>query len=339
MKEYEFVEEPFTLEEKTGKVPFVLVWKKIRVQKTEVAIPVIVTYGIYPKIHVNDSDLIERLEKYAFIDATGYSFLDGEYYAKKIVDPNELASVLSANKNIKVVDSHEYSFVFSDGAKITSKTDCWFKCEPIQWHVLEDKLHFVSKNGSMRLVDEPRYLVSTMILDAYRFNERYEGKNQKGFFANNYSNSEIRSWLNDEFYRKAFGLSDKSFILNTRVENGALTTSSSTNRYACADTHDNIYLPSYKDYTENTVDYPNKASKYCEVTDWAKGNYANYDRSGSYEGNGWYLTRSPNDLYLDLSYFVDFVSSDGLLDYYYFVDYEGFGVRPAITITLPWSKY
>ncbi len=90
LSELKGLDEPCTPEEKTGKVPYIWEWKEIDFQKTKVQIPYIITYGLYPQSHVDDSDLISRLEKYAFIDETGWYFLDGEYYAKKTVDPKNL---------------------------------------------------------------------------------------------------------------------------------------------------------------------------------------------------------------------------------------------------------
>ncbi len=200
------------------------------------------------------------------------------------------------------------SYKFGDGTEIVDGATYWFKCEPIEWKILS------SDNGTYSLV-------STVLLDAHRYASS----------SNNYKESEIRSWLNKDFYNAAFSL-DSSYIQKTTVDNSASTTDSSSNYYACENTNDKVYLLSYQDY-KNTTYFPDVASRYCKLTDYAKANGAYYySRSGSsYNGNGYYLTRSPYRHYDSGDAWL--VNVDGSL-YGGSVSYSRYGVRPAITITI-----
>ena len=205
----------------------------------------------------------------------------------------------------KSANPYSSSDTFNDGTTIVKGTEYWFKCEPIEWKIL------TSSDGSYSLV-------STVLLDAHRYDSGY----------NNYKNSEIRSWLNDDFLNTAFNL-DSSHIQTTTVDNSASTTNSSSNTYACANTEDKIYLLSYKDYLNADYGFSTSTSssttRTCKPTDYALANYCY-----QYNGNGNYWTRSP---YSNSSDHAWYVYGGGDLDYDRVYD-AGSGVRPALTINL-----
>ncbi len=278
------------------------VWEETENGKKLGVIPTIdetnktVSYGLYPQTHVDDSVTISALDALTSAKNNGWYLYDGEYYAKKTAFP------------------YDSSCVFDDGTKIVSDTTYWFKCEPIKWNILE------SANGTYSLV-------SSMLLDAHRYNEYWSGT-KNGVYANNYEKSEIREWLNGTFYDTAFGLDD-SLIQETVVDNSASTTNSSTNDYASDDTADKVYLLSYQDYM-NTNHFADDVSRYCKVTDWAKANGASYSVSASYKNNGYYWIRSPYSRY---SYDAWYVSSGGSLSYYG-VHFSDRCVRPSIQLKI-----
>ncbi len=109
----------------------------------------------------------------------------------------------------KAANPYGSTCAFNDGTTIRHGASYWFKCEPIEWKIL------TSGDGTYSLV-------STLLLDAHRY----------GYDSNNYANSEIREWLNDDFLNTAFSL-DSSLIQVTSVDNSASTTDSSSNRYTC----------------------------------------------------------------------------------------------------------
>ena len=100
--------------------------------------------------------------------------------------------------------------------------------QPIEWQVLakeNDKLLLFSKYG----------------LDCKRFDSS----------SNNWKNSEIRQWLNGEFYNKAFNEKDKKYIKSFD--------------------DDNIFLLSYEDAQKYFANYE---AKKCKATEYAVKNGA-----------------------------------------------------------------
>lgn len=262
------------------------------------------TYGLYPQTNVNDSTLVSALNALTTPESNGWYLYDDVYYAK-----------LSASPHIS-------NYVFDNGTTIVSGTTYWFKCEPITWNVLSNN-------------DGKFYILSSVLLDAHRYNASWSGTDENGRYANNYEYSEIRSWLNDDFYNSAFAL-DNSYIQTTTVDNSAATTHSTSNSYACANTEDKVFLPSYQDYINSSYGFSastnSSNTRYCKTTDWARARGAYYyTSSGSYQYNGFYWTRSP-----DGSYFSNnawFVSNDGPL-HSTFVTWTYYSVRPSLSIKI-----
>ena len=260
------------------------------------------TYGLYPQTRVSDEALIISLNTLTIAENNGWYLLDGEYYAKASASP------------------YYSDYVFDDGTKIVKGTTYWFKCEPITWKILSS-------------TDEGEYsLVSTVLLDAHRYNAFWKNTDSDGYYANNYEQSEIRAWLNKDFYNSAFALED-SYIQTTTVDNSASTTCKSPNSYACSDTTDKVYLLSYQDY-ENASYFADYEARECKTTDWARANGAEYCKNDlSYRYNGRYWTRSPNSSVSSSAYTVCY---DGSLESYHgsliYVDDSIFSVRPGLRI-------
>ncbi len=197
------------------------------------------------------------------------------------------------------------SDVFDDGTEIVSGTSYWFKCEPIEWKVLS------FGGGSYSLV-------SAALLDAHRYDDS----------SNNYANSEIREWLNGDFFSSAFALND-SHIQTTMVDNSASTTDSSGNKYACENTEDKVYLLSYQDY-KNASYFADDAARRCKMTDYARARGAWYSTDPSYLYNGFYWTRSPYSGYSNSAWYV--YSGGNLNSSYVYISDSA--VRPALNVNL-----
>ncbi len=253
-----------------------------------------VTYGLYPQTHVSDSSTLSSLNELTTPESNGWYLLNGHYYAKVAAKP----------------DQKYYSF--DDGTKIVSSTEYWFECEPIEWKIL------ASSEGSYSLV-------SSLLLDKHRFSrEFYNAEN--GVYANNYANSEIRQWLNEDFLSLAFGLGEE-YLQTVEVDNSAATTDSETNKYACENTNDKVYMLSYADYNNAAYFSSNKDRK-CKTSDWARANGSSYDTANDNHGYGTYWTRSPWSSYSYDAWRVyssGSVSTNGVSGY-------SLSVRPAITI-------
>ncbi len=271
-----------------------------------------ITYGLYPQKNVNDSTLVSSLNALTTPESNGWYLYNNEYYTK--------VSAIPYNSSCK----------FDNGTTIVSGTTYWFKCELIKWNVLSNT------NGEY-------YILSSVLLDAHCYydfksagysRDEYRKINGEKVYHNNYEYSDIRTWLNNDFYNSAFTL-DNSYIQTTTVDNSASTTSLSTNSYACNNTQDKVFLPSYKDYINTSYGFSASTSptdtRYCQPTDWARARGARYSTSSSYLYNGDYWTRSPYSGNSNLARYVREDGDDRFNDY---VNFTSLSVRPALTIKI-----
>ena len=219
---------------------------------------------------------------------------------------------------------YESGYKFTTGATVTKGTAYYFKVEPIKWRILEDD------DGTATILCE-------MIIDAHRFDDS----------SNNYKESEIRAWLNNNFYNKAFSELERGIINTVQVDNSAKSTmpygvtwNGGVNNYACANTYDKVWLLSEEEMTRSW-EYVNYASyniddsqRNKQTTDYAKANYAyTYNTASStYYDNGWWWLRSPSSSYSDNSRYLTF--DYGYANYIGNVSDSNRGVVPALKISL-----
>ena len=252
--------------------------------------------GSYPQTHINDSTLIEELNKLTKVNARGYYEYNGEEYAKMTPQINNVFNE---------------ELLFSTGKPIENGVTEWFIVEPIVWRILE------SDNDTYKVISE-------YILDLSCYSNGSSSSNW-----NNYKNSQIRQFLNDEFYNSAFNNNEKSLIIDTEVDNSVSTADSLDNSYVCENTFDKIYLLSYQDVINPEYGFvgPNETdySKRAEATDYAKGSdllttFFNYRTS-------WWI-RTPYNADANEAYYI---SNVGRITYFYV--YNIYGVRPATTVS------
>ncbi len=163
----------------------------------------------------------------------------------------------------------------------------WFKFEPITWRVLDPA------NG---------LVMSETILDSQAFNNyvirstdgEYYGDLPK-IYANNYAESSIRKWLNDDFYNTAFSASQKDIIAATTIYNSAYRTSYS--KYDSKATTDKVYLLSYSNLINEDYGFSLSYNEYdtdrrAEGSDYAKSQGLWVSASGDYVGKSSWRLRS-----------------------------------------------
>ena len=227
--------------------------------------------------------------------AEGYYFgSDGALYAKVVADP----------------DGSNYTF--STGGSVVDGTTYYFKVEPIKWRILSES--------------EGEALI---LCESILANKAYDAG-----YNNNYKESDIRAWLNAEFYNTAFTTLQQSLIKTTEVDNSASTTSSSTNQYACENTFDKVFLMSYQemlnpDYGFSTSNDGDVARE-RQPTDYSRATGAWMNTSTSYYGNGYWWLRSP----YSLDYYLASIVYYGGYVGYHNVYITDFGVVPALNIQL-----
>lgn len=127
-----------------------------------------------------------------------------------------------------------------------------FKVEPVKWRILEEK------DG-----------IATLLC------EDIIGMKDYGVWSY-YISSNVRDWLHDTFYRRAFSEEQKAIILETEVDNSAESTGDASNPNASGDTYDFLYLLSYKEAVEKygltAADRKKRPTPYAE----AASAYKNY---------------------------------------------------------------
>lgn len=235
----------------------------------------------------------------------------GLYPQSKISD-DDLIAALNGLDSSAIGSNGWYLY---DDAYYAKHSTFWYLCEPIVWEIISDD-------------DNNFFLLSESILDSrvYYGSTSYRTIEGQTVYSNNYKHSDIRAWLNDDFYNSAFVLGSK-YILTTVVNNSASTTCNNTNGYACDNTNDKVFLPSYRDYLNTSYGFPNDtdetSTRDCKPTAYALAMGVKYEN---------YWTRSPAN---DGSTYASSINEDGSIYYRSLVTYDDFGVRPAITIRNP----
>ena len=259
-------------------------------------------FGEYPQTLKADDVTITTTT-----DSRGYYLgSDGFYYAKVTADP---------------CDS---GYTFSSGTPVKDGTVYYFKVEPIRWRIL-------SENG------DTAFILCDSIIANKAFDE-YNGGN----YDNNYADSTIRAWLNDQFYNTAFTGLQKELINTVLVDNSAASTGDGSTPFACEDTNDKIFLLSQKEVTDSAYgfassdskrDAANDTARRMTVSDYARATGSWMDTSSDYYGNGYWWLRSPR-YFLDEYYIAGRVNYRGNANNHDIVDYGSNGVVPALQIRL-----
>ncbi len=314
-----------------------------------------ILFGSYPQTEVKESELKNTLTSQAGTLPTEQNageWTDYGYYIESSVQSYMWYQDISYGgekyRGVYFTSYRPYLTYYSSSTRESYQdengyypnTVYWFKYEPIEWRVLEQK-------------DGTALLMANIILDsqAYQndsgewidYNTSYTHSNgaPAGTDVNNYEYSTIRSWLRDTFYETAFNAAAQSLIETTEVDNSAASTESNDNPYACENTQDKVFLLSYQEILNTSYGFNSSASAYdaarqLQSTDYAKSqgvNVRDYYNS-VYDGNGWWLLRSPD--YSEANRLTRHVSVYGTADGRYGIGiyYACSGVVPALRIRL-----
>ena len=262
-----------------------------------------ILFGQYPQtIKASNVSIISNTP-----DTDGYYLgSDGERYAKVVADP------------------YYSGYTFSDNSSVIVGNTYYFKVEPIRWRILSES-------------DGNAFILCDSIIANHYYHHTTSSTTIDGqrVYANNYKYSDIRAWLNDEFYKTAFGDLQQALIQTTEVDNSAQSTGDSSNPYACENTSDKVFLLSYREVTNSAYGF---ASSYLTddtarrmlTSDFSRATGA-WMSTTSYYGNGWWWLRSPLSNY---SNSARNVHDDGDANRNYTVDNDLFGVVPALNLTL-----
>ena len=137
------------------------------------------------------------------------------------------------------------------GVKLAENgTATWFKYEPISWTILEEK-------------DGKALVLCDTVIEILAFDESN---------SNNYEESTIRAWLNENFINTAFGELAQDVIATIEVDNSNASTGYGNARFTCDNTFDKIFLLSraelkntlYGFTTDGTVEDANRKKQASE---------------------------------------------------------------------------
>ena len=283
-------------------------------------------FGEYPQSIMASTVTITS----ATADADGYYMgSDGNRYLKK--------TGTAFNENV----------VYSNGAAIEAEVDQYFLVLPMTWTVLNES----DGNATIMsndLIDSKAFLDADNTNDPYGIGKMYNikesagGVDSKEFYANNYTHSDIREFLNGGFYTSAFSPAHQAIM--TDVTNVNTDGVYEDNKYseANATTTDKIYLLSYDDLYDADMsfytheDYKDSKKgldpmKTAFTTDFARSNGA-FTNTTSFGGAGYWWTRSTGNRSDGITVMTSantYVNTQGLQTYN-----DNVGVRPVITIKL-----
>ncbi|MGN0573259.1 MAG: DUF6273 domain-containing protein [Acutalibacteraceae bacterium] len=272
-------------------------------------------YGTYPQSEVKDEALVDALNgvegnwiSYRYFSGSGKTG-DGQmkpadymYYKDIVYDGNKYRAVTfdkyrpySSGLN----HGTEYTYQINNGYEIN--TVYWFKFEPIKWHVLDESSGLIMADIILDAQPYNNYCFRDYSIDDQTYS--YFGNEEQTYFANDYSSSDIRQWLNNDFYITAFSEENKENIISTELNNDCfdtLTENSGYERLNSSATNDNIFLLSYTDVVNKDYGFVENmqsidSQRLFKGSDYAKaqGLYVFNNPEKNYNGfSPWYL-RTP----------------------------------------------
>ena len=251
-------------------------------------------FGSYPQSRVTDEALIKILSllinstnifelkyennNYTYMKYADVTFNGGRYRAL-IIDAykHEFLGYPDVNgdqttKNYQEINGYTLNNVY------------WFEYEPLKWKVLDSELGLVCCES---VVDAKAYNNCIFEKDG-----EYYGDEQFTYYANNYANSSLRQWLNNDFYNTAFSEKEKAEIKTTYI-NGKQCNAQNI-LFDCENTNDNVFILSSSDliniaYGFNSRQVSDRMRKNRRISDYA---YANGCYPDSEASNGYWWVRN-----------------------------------------------
>ncbi len=246
----------------------------------------LIEFGSYPQSRVSndDSDLISSLNAAAWDTWQPYCYYVGtgdEADGQMMADMGhmEYCDVTVDGQKYRGAWFYEYRPQYTGGALTASKGNqfangypagvpYWFRYEPLQWRVLD--------SGTGLALCET-------VIDSQPFNNyilsagteanglpAFWGDADRTHYANNYAESSLRQWLNDDFRNTAFTQAEEKRIVPTTLDNSNSETPYSY--YNSVSTTDKVFLLSKKDAVNAAYGFRsdgNDPAKQAKSTDYA----------------------------------------------------------------------
>jgi hypothetical protein len=266
----------------------------------------IISFGFYPQTKVTNAALITALNG-STLSADNTVIYGGDKYQRVCFTqytPHYLDLAATAENSNQ--DNNGY-FI---------NTVYWFKFDPIQWRVLS-------------YTDGVLFILADKILDSRVYNQTFSSVT--------WETSAARSWLNNEFYNKAFTMNEKIKIKSSDLvnENNPWEGTSGGNN-----TSDRLFLLSYAEsintaYGFDAVYETNDTARRVQGTDYSKSSGLLVSANVPYTGNSDWWLRSPGAN----SFYAGYVSKSGSSKNYIGVINTDLGIRPACRIQLATATY
>ncbi len=232
----------------------------------------IIFFGNYPQTKVSETTALKNAANAATWKSYGYYTGTGSYDGSMAAsDYMKYADFVSGGVKYRAVKFTKYR---PDSTSKTSaagnsqqddngyspNTTYYFKYEPIEWRVLDPSAGLVLCET---IIDAQAHqnVVRKSASDNY-----YIGSSST--YANNYAESSIRTWLNNDFYNTAFNTAQKNKIESTTLNNDAARPEDS--KYNSVSTTDPIFLLSYSEVQNNSYGLSSDSERKGKNTDYAK---------------------------------------------------------------------
>lgn len=236
----------------------------------------IIEFGSYPQSKVTDSSLVSALNKASKKWVSyGYYSGDGSYGSMKPGNWMEYADFTYNGTKYRAVTFFQYrpywtidasssGNSYQDDNGYTTNNVYYFKYEPLKWRVLDPSTGLVLCES---VIDSRAY--SNTI---YSDNSSCWNDAEHTHYANDYTTSSIRAWLNDDFYNTAFSPSQKASILTSKLDNKASCIDCS--EYDSKTTYDKVFLLSWSEMQNTAYGFSATQSfvsaRQAKGTDYAK---------------------------------------------------------------------
>ena len=227
----------------------------------------LIKYGSYPQSEVDDEYLLGDLNSlnlnwvsYEYYSGSGDS-TDGKMHPSDYMRYSDVEYPEDSGNWYRAVTFDLYRWGYA-GSEMSSEKgfylgqngcnyECgnvyWFKYEPLLWRVLDPDSGFLITE---KLIDSQPF--NNFILKEYvNGTTTFYGDSNKTYYSNNYVRSDIRKWLNNDFYNTAFNVSQKKNIKKSVLSNLGYNTLIGTSGYECYDyemTQDYVFLLSYDEF-------------------------------------------------------------------------------------------
>ncbi len=222
-------------------------------------------YGTYPQTDVT-AELGDTLNE---LPGTwvSYGYYVGTSYDSKETNPSDFMrykDVVYNGVKYRAVTFDEYkpvytSFPYQEPSMMEARVEIpyfrnnvyWFKYEPIKWKVLDPETGFVM---CATAIDTQPFQNDYYRDESVKEEYSYFVDESHTTFANNYSVSNVRQWLNGDFYNTAFTVEEKANIEISTLNNACYNTLKGKKGYEVFDgepTNDKVFLLS-NDEVRNT---------------------------------------------------------------------------------------